>query len=226
MIVAIIGLLILVLACLPQWWVRRTLRRYGTERADMPGTGNELAEHLIERFGLDVSVQRGGPHEDYYDPEKRLVSLSPDHYDGRSVTAVAVATHEVGHALQHHHQDPRFMNRQKRIRTAQRIERFSTIAIMATPLLPLLTKLPHTALVTVLLALAGMLAATWVQLMTLPVELDASFNRALPILEEGYLSPDDMPGARRVLRAAAYTYLAATLTSLLNVGRWIAILRR
>ncbi|WP_257264723.1 zinc metallopeptidase, partial [Endozoicomonas sp. ONNA2] len=61
---------------------------------------------------------------------------------------------------------------------------------------------------------------------SLPVEMDASFNKALPILEEGYLAKEDLPGARKVLKAAAGTYVAAALASLLNIGRWIAILRR
>ena len=71
-----------------------------------------------------------------------------------------------------------------------------------------------------------MLAVVWVQFINLPVEMDASFNKALPILEEGYLAPEDLYGARKVLKAAAMTYVAAALASLLNLGRWIAVLRR
>ena len=65
-----------------------------------------------------------------------------------------------------------------------------------------------------------------VQLVTLPVELDASFRKALPVLEAGYLQPEQVPAARRILRAAAWTYVAASLAGLLNFWRWIAILRR
>jgi Zn-dependent membrane protease YugP len=77
-----------------------------------------------------------------------------------------------------------------------------------------------------LVAVASMFLAVLVHIVTLPVEWHASFRRALPLLQEGYLKPDDMPAARQILRAAAWTYVAASLSSLLNMARWIAILRR
>ena len=223
----ILGALILVLVFGPQWWVNRTLKRFSDERKDLPGTGGELAEHLIERFKLDgVTVLQGGEGEDYYNPEERQVSLSPAHYQGRSLAAVAVAAHEVGHAIQHKEQHKGFMLRQKRIKLAIAIERFSAIALLITPFLFLLTRVPQSTFLTLLIGASGMLASIWVQFTNLPVELDASFNKAMPWLEEGYLSKDDLPAARQVLQAAAYTYVAGALASLLNLGRWIAILRR
>ncbi|WP_257287498.1 zinc metallopeptidase, partial [Endozoicomonas sp. SESOKO2] len=102
----------------------------------------------------------------------------------------------------------------------------SAMALMITPLVFALTRVPHSVLLTILIGVSGMIAAIWVQLINLPVELDASFKKALPILAEGYLSEKDMPAARDVLKAAAMTYVAAALGSLLNLGRWVAILRR
>ncbi len=227
MLLAFPIILILLLVFGPQLWVRLTLKRYSGDRSDLQGTGGELAEHLIERFRLEgVTVCQGQPGEDYYNPDEKIVSLSPGNYTGRSVTAVAVATHEVGHAIQHKEQHPGFMLRQKRIRTAIRIERFSAIALMITPVIFLLTRIPQSTLLTVVIGATGMLAVVWVQFINLPVEMDASFNKALPILEEGYLAPEDLYGARKVLKAAAMTYVAAALASLLNLGRWIAVLRR
>ena len=113
MIYVLFGLLILILIFGPQYWIRTTLKRYGKWRKDLQGTGGELAEHLVERFQLDgVKVVRGGMGADYYDPEEKIISLSPQHYDGQSVAAVAVATHETGHAIQHKEQNPDFMQRQ------------------------------------------------------------------------------------------------------------------
>ena len=227
MVIAIPFIAIVLLVFGPQFWVRFTMRRYGGDRPDLQGTGGELAEHLIERFQLEgVSLKMGEPGADYYDPEEKVVSLSPDNYKNKSVTAVAVATHEVGHAIQHKEQHPGFMLRQRRIKTAIAIERFSAIALMITPVIFLITRVPQSTLLTVAIGASGMLAAVWVQLMNLPVEKDASFNKALPILEEGYLSPRDLQGARKVLKAAAFTYVAGALASLLNLGRWIAVLRR
>ena len=118
------------------------------------------------------------------------------------------------------------MRRQRRLRLAMMIERFSAMALMVTPIIFLVTRLPQSTLITLLLGASGMVCSLWVQLMNLPVELDASFNKALPILAEGYLSQNDLPGARKVLKAAAMTYAAAALASLLNIGRWISIMRR
>ncbi len=226
MVVAIPILFVLLLVFGPQLWIRYVLKHHNVDRPDLQGTGGELAEHLIKRFELDATVKMGGPGEDYYDPDEKLVSLSPAHYDGRSIAAIAVATHEVGHALQHKEQHPGFMIRQRRIRTAVTIERFSAIALMVTPFVFLLTRVPQSTFITVAIGATGMLAAVWVQLMNLPVEQDASFNKAMPILEEGYLSSQDLPAARKVLKAAALTYVAGALASLLNLGRWIAVLRR
>ncbi len=227
MVLYLLGALILLLIFGPQFWIKRTLKIHSVSRPDLPGTGGELAEHLIERFRLEgVTVHKGNEGDDYYDPEEKIVSLSPGHFDGRSIAAVSVAAHEVGHALQHKEQHAGFMLRQKRIRTAIAIERFSAIALMITPLLFLLTRIPQSTLITVVIGVVGMLAVVWMQCVNLPVERDASFNKALPILAEGYLSDSDLPAAHAVLQAAAMTYVAAALASLLNLGRWIAVLRR
>src|SRR5215468_5706606 len=95
----------------PQWWVRHVLARHGVERADLPGTGGELARHLLDRAGLPgVKVELTGDG-DHYDPEERAVRLLPQHHDGRSVAAVAVAAHEVSHAIQHARGEPAFTRR-------------------------------------------------------------------------------------------------------------------
>ncbi|CAM3473311.1 zinc metallopeptidase [Parendozoicomonas haliclonae] len=223
---ALLALAILALVFGPQIWINHVLRKYNRERPDLPGTGGELAQHLIERFELDASVLMGGKDDNYYDPAQRIVFLSPDYYDARSITAVAMASRLVGYAMQHAEEHPGFLKRYSRLSFALRVERFSAIALMITPVIFLLTRVPHSTLLTIVIGASGMLAAIWVQILNLPVEKDASYNKAQPILEEGYLSPVDIPGARRVLKAAAFSYVAAAMTSLLNLGRWFSILRR
>ena len=226
MIYVLFGVLILVLIFGPQYWIKTTLKRYGKWRKDLQGTGGELAKHLVERFQLEgVTVVRGAVGADYYDPEEKIISLSPQHYDGQSVAAAAVATHETGHAIQHREKNPDFMQRQKRIRMAMAIERFSVMALLVSPVIFALTRVPHSMIITVLMGTSGMLANVWVQFKNLPVEMDASFGKAMPILEEGYLTGNDLLSARAVLKAAAYTYIAAALASLLNLGRWLMVLR-
>ncbi|WP_330926183.1 zinc metallopeptidase [Candidatus Sororendozoicomonas aggregata] len=223
----VLGVVVVLLVFGPQWYVRQTLHRHSAERKDLQGTGGELAEHLIGRFDLSgVSVAEGGVGEDFYDPKTKRISLSPGHYHGKSIAAVAVAAHEACHALQHKEQHKGFMRRQQRITMALWIERFSALALMLSPVLFIITRIPQSTLLTLVIGLTGLLASLWVQLMNLPVELDASFNKALPLLEEGYLAGQDIPNARKVLKAAAYTYVASAMASLLNIGRWITILRR
>src|SRR4051794_34167969 len=99
LIVALALLLAVVVG--PQWWVRRVLAQHGVERPDLPGTGGELARHLLDARGLQsVKLELTGDG-DHYDPVDRVVRLLPQHHDGRSVAAVAVAAHEVSHAVQH-----------------------------------------------------------------------------------------------------------------------------
>jgi uncharacterized protein len=208
----------------PQMWIRSTMARHGVERPDFPGTGGELARHLLDKAGLEaVKVERvdGGDH---YSPAEKTVRLSAGNFDGRSVTAVAVAAHEVSHALQDKDGYAPLMMRQKLAGACIMIERAGSIMMMATPIVFALTRSPVVLVAEVVLAL-GILASTVViHIFTLPTEYDASFNRALPVLEH-YLKPEDMPAARSVLKAAAFTYVASALVSLLDVARWFRILR-
>jgi Zn-dependent membrane protease YugP len=91
----------------------------------------------------------------------------------------------------------------------------------------LVTRAPQASALMLLIGVGSMALGTVVHFVTLPVELDASYGKALPILEEGsYLHDGDLPHARKILKAAALTYVAGSLASLLNLGRWIAVLRR
>jgi len=224
---ALLALLLLALVFGPQWWAQYTFRRHARPHPRLPGTGGELARHLLDRFGMtDVAVEVTQPGQDHYDPESRTVRLSPDNHDGRSLTAVAVAAHEVGHAIQHRRGDPLLRWRGRLVRWAHGAQRFGAGATLLIPVLAVISRSPAVGLLMLAVGLGSMLLATLVHLVTLPVELDASFNKALPILAEGYLPADELPAARRILRAAALTYLAASLASLLHLGRWLVLLRR
>ncbi|MEM6904011.1 MAG: zinc metallopeptidase, partial [Pseudomonadota bacterium] len=86
----------------PGLWARRVIKRNAAEREDFPGSGGEFARHLIDLAGLEnVGVEVTDKGGDHYDPEKRVVRLSPNHMHGKSLAAVTIAAHEVGHALQH-----------------------------------------------------------------------------------------------------------------------------
>ncbi|MCH4563395.1 zinc metallopeptidase [Halomonas sp. EGI 63088] len=224
MILLVIALL-LAIFLLPNLWAKWVLNRHARPRDDYPGTGGELAEHLLKRLGIDGVEVELTEQGDHYDPQARRVRLSREHYAGRSLTAVTVAAHEVGHAIQHHHGYAPLLARTRLVAVAQQAEKLGALLMMAAPFLFVLTRMPGGMLIVLLAAVISFGTAAMVHLVTLPVEFDASFQRALPLLKE-YIPPYDMPGARHVLTACAFTYVAASLASLLNLGRWLVILRR
>jgi uncharacterized protein len=225
--VIIIGVVLLALLIFtPQWWVRHVMTKNQAERPDLGGTGADLARHLLDKAGLaDVKVEPTD-EGDHYDPTDKAVRLTQPHFEGRSISALAVATHEVAHALQDADQDRIFVLRQKLAPSMMWIERIAQVAFFTIPLLGALARSPTLIalqIVLVVLLMAGRLA---MHVVTLPVEIDASFRRALPILNAGQFLPDkDMLAARSVLRAAAMTYVAAALVSLLDITRLIRVLR-
>ncbi len=210
----------------PHLWVQHVFKRHGEDRPDFPGTGGEMAEHLIENFGLDGVKLEATDGGDHYDPASRTVRLSKDNMAGRSLTAVAIAAHEVGHALQHARGDGGLKLRQTLAAVAVQTDKIASVFFIAAPLLTIVIRTPAAFFGLVAIGIALLAVRVIFNIVTLPVEYDASFGKALPILREGrYLSDDDMAGATQVLKAAALTYVAGALMSLLNLARWIRFLR-
>jgi Zn-dependent membrane protease YugP len=212
----------------PSYWVKRVLEKYKEPKDLYEGTGGELASHLLRQYKIEnVTVEETEPGQDHYDPVARAVRLSPDIYQGRSLTAITVAAHEVGHAIQHDSGYSLFRMRHQLVGLAQHSEKLGTIAIMAMPVFALITRSPAVGGLVMLLGIGGIALGTLVHLVTLPVEWNASFGRALPILTRGeYIPENHVRHAHKILKAAAFTYVAGSLASLLNLYRWVAILRR
>lgn len=225
----VVLLILLVLAVVfgPQVWARYTFKRYSKPLQRIPGTGGELAVHLLQHFKMDgVKVEKTERLGDHYDPSRKVVCLSLSNHDDNSLTAVAVAAHEVGHAIQHHRGETMLMWRTRLATLAMVVQKIGAAAMMAMPLVMVISRAPVSGLFMAAIGIGSMLLATLVHLVTLPVEIDASFGKALPVLIEGqYIQPQDEPAVRRILRAAALTYVAASLASLLNLWRWFRILR-
>lgn len=210
----------------PQMWVRAVINRHSGDRPDFPGTGGELARHLLDEMNLtDVGVEET-KLGDHYDPRDKTVRLSPAHYDGRTLAAAVIAAHEVGHAMQDATGYTLLQTRTRLARTGAIIEKIGGAVMLGAPLLAIILRSPAGMLLEVLAGLAILSTTVVIHLVTLPVEFDASFNRALKVLEHGrYLDESDMPAARQILSAAALTYVAGAMVSLLNVARWLRILR-
>jgi Zn-dependent membrane protease YugP len=217
---------VLGLAVLPQMWVRRVIAQHSAERPDFPGTGGEFARHLLDEMRLGHVKVEETPLGDHYDPEAKVIRLLPQHFKGRSLAALVIAAHETGHAMQDATGYAPLKARTELAKRAIWMEKIGAVVMLAAPIMMVLAKGPHLMLIEVAAGLLILGMALAMHAYTLPVELDASFRRALPLLEAGKYIPDrDMPAARRLLRAAAFTYVAAAAMSLLDVARWFRVLR-
>lgn len=220
-------ILIAFLLIAPQLYVRFTLSRYDKQDESLPGTGGELAQHLITRFELDnIKVEETPENTDHYAPQTQTVALSPSVLNGKSLKAVAIATHEVGHAIQYAKQENIVKLRERFIPLAQLSERIGQWFFTLSPLFLLIFKVPHAMLLSMVIGILIMLISALMQLIILPMEWDASFRKALPILVDGeYIKPEDIPSIKKILRAAALTYLASALMSVLNIWRFWRLIR-
>ncbi|WP_198264501.1 zinc metallopeptidase [sulfur-oxidizing endosymbiont of Gigantopelta aegis] len=218
--------IIVLLVFAPQWWVKYVMKQHDKHIKDLPGTGGELAQHLIERYQLPVTLEITDTG-DHYDPQTKTVRLSEAYYNGKSLTSIAIAAHEVGHAIQDFRNDEMLILRGKMVIVSQRFQKFGAATLFIAPILGAFIRSPLAGVFIALIGILSIASSVVVHIISLPVEFDASFNKALPLLVEGeYMTQRDLIAIRQVLLAAALTYVAAALSSLLNVWRWIAILRR
>jgi hypothetical protein len=210
----------------PHFWARYVLNRYNRQEY-FSGSGIDLARLLLQRLDLkDVKLEVTAT-ADHYDPQQKTIRLTQDSCGRKTLTAVVVAAHEVGHAIQDQAGYRPLKTRTRMIGTAQKVERIGAVIMMAIPVLAALTRAPSVGLLMFLGGLATLGVPVIVHLLTLPTEFDASFNRALPLLSSGeYIPAEDVAAAKKILTACALTYVAASLFGLLNVWRWIRILRR
>ena len=224
----IIGAILAILVYVPSYWVRRVMRKNGEELEEIAGTGGELAQHLIDRFQLEgIKVEETKDLGDHFDPKDQMVRLSPSNFNGKSLTAVAVAAHEVGHAIQFHRKEKIFELRSRYLPTAHALSQTGIAIMWLFPVIGLILRSPFAVSVVIGLSLLLQLAGALAYLIILPEEWDASFNKALPILMDGeYVEEKQIPTIRKILKAAALTYFSAALANVLHLGRWLLILRR
>ena len=190
--------------------VKRTFKRYNQIPVSSGRSGREAAEMLLRRQGIHIPVEEHpGALSDHYDPRVRVLRLSPEVYAGRTVGAVAVAAHEVGHALQHHTGYQPLMFRQVLARPASFASNFSWILLIGGFLLG--------AMGLVQLGIALFSLVVLFQVVTLPVELNASRRAKALVWETALITPAERSGVSKVLTAAAMTYVAAALTGILTL---------
>jgi uncharacterized protein len=214
------------LAVLPQIWVRKVVARHSADRPDFPGSGGEFARHLLDEMKLSNVKVEQTDLGDHYDPEAKVIRLLPQHFKGRSLAAIVIAAHEAGHAMQDASGYQPLQARTRLAKQALRMEKVGAVVMLAAPIVMALAKAPHILVIQVCVGVLILALSMVTHAVTLPVEFDASFRRALPVLKAGrYINDQDMPAARQILKAAAFTYVAAAAMSLLDVARWIRVLR-
>lgn len=218
--------LIIVVVYGPQFWSKYILKKYNRDEY-FSGSGMDLAEILLDRMNLSQVRMEATDLGDHYDPLNKVVRLSRTNCGKKTLTAVVVAAHEVGHAVQDQLGYTPLYLRTRWIVAAQKAERLGAVLMISIPVITAVTRVPAAGALMFLVGLASLLIPVLVHLVTLPVEWDASFKRALPLLETGeYIPEDNLPAARRILTACTLTYVASALASLLNLWRWIRVLRR
>lgn len=210
----------MIIAFWAQFKIDNAYKKYKTVKTLNSVTGSEVARSILDGAGLfDVRVERYGKHlGDHYDPSSRVIRLSPEVYDGGTVAAAGIAAHECGHAIQHQtHYSPLVL----RTKIAPVVNVGSKLSIYLF-MIGIFLGSPAFARIGIVF-FAG---AVIYQLVTLPVEFNAS-RRALDILKtKTFLYEEELKGAKKVLNAAAMTYVAATLMAISQLIRLVAINNR
>ncbi len=200
--------------------VNSTFKKYSKSRSQRGLTGSQVAQMILNDAGIsDVSISQGrGSLTDHYDPVRKVVCLSEDVYNSTSIAAIGVAAHECGHVIQHHKSFWPLKLRNLLVPVA------NVGAKLSWPVILLGVIFGLTGLVDVGIILFS--AVLLFQIITLPVEFDAS-GKALKILEmNNILIDDEVNKAGKVLRAAALTYVAAAISTMLQLLRLVLLFRR
>ncbi|MCM3215552.1 zinc metallopeptidase [Niallia taxi] len=210
-------IIILIIPLWAQMRVSGAYKKYSKVAASSNMTGREVARRILDSNGLyDVSIEETrGVLSDHYDPRSKVVRLSTNNYHGHSVAACAIAAHEVGHAIQDQQEYAFLRFRHALVPVANIGSNFSWILILIGMLLG--------ASNFVLLGIIFMAAAVLFQFVTLPVEFNAS-NRAMDeVVALGIIRNDEEKETKKVLNAAALTYVAAAAVAILELLRLIMI---
>lgn len=215
----------MLLSAFAQWKVMSTYKKYKQVRTKKGVTGAETARYILKAYNINnIRVEETrGTLTDHYSPTENVIRLSSGVYNGTDIAALGVAAHEVGHAIQYDRAYAPIKIRNTIFPVASFGSNFGYILIILGMFLGSMGTISE------LFILAGIALFSFFVLftiMTLPVEFDAS-NRAIKILSgAGFLDSQEIVGAKRVLGAAAMTYIASAITAVLNLLRLILISRR
>ena len=215
----ILMLIIIVLPLYANIKINSTYSKYSKKQNSGKLTGKEVAEKILEMNGLsNVKVGRiNGSLTDHYDPRNKTISLSDGIYNSNSISACAVAAHEVGHAIQDKERYSMLVFRSKLVPVVNFTSRLSSILVFSGFIFDLFNFITIGAIL--------LTVGLFFQLITLPVEFDASKRAKEELQKCGLIEKQDTKGATKVLKAAAFTYVAGFLASALRIARLLLISR-
>lgn len=207
----------MVLSGLASMMVKRTFAKYENVTTQKNMTGAEAAKLMLERQGVtDCKIEPvSGRLSDHYDPRVKTLRLSEPVYNARSISAIGVACHEAGHALQHAQGYPWLKMRSTLVPVTNISSKMSMPVIMVGGLLMALA--PVLGMPVLLLGVALFAAAVVFSVVTLPVEWDASARAKTAMFEAGIVNEQELKGAGNVLNAAFLTYLASAIASIMTL---------
>ena len=202
---------------IPSLWVNYILKKYNKILPDMPFTGKELGNKILEEQKLKNVSINPIKQLDHYNPVDKKIHISDDKLNKKSITSIAVVAHEIGHAIQDKENYKPLKLRQSLIERTMVFQRIgSFLLIIGLPSIFAFTKSPFITFIAALIIMGCLTTNVLIHLITLPVEFDASFKRALPILTK-YVPRENMYQCKSVLRAAALTYLAQSIVSIFRL---------
>lgn len=215
----ILMLIIIVLPLYANIKINSTYSKYSKKQNSGKLTGKEVAEKILEMNGLsNVKVGRiNGSLTDHYDPRNKTISLSDGIYNSNSISACAVAAHEVGHTIQDKERYSMLVFRSKLVPVVNFTSRLSSILVFSGFIFDLFNFITIGAIL--------LTVGLFFQLITLPVEFDASKRAKEELQKCGLIEKQDTKGATKVLKAAAFTYVAGFLASALQIARLLLISR-
>ena len=221
----------LVFSIVAQIKVSTTFRKYSRIPAGRGHTAADVARRILDAHGLfHVNIERvGGNLTDHYDPRSQTLRLSAGVYGSSSAAAVGVAAHEVGHAIQHATDYKPLVIRSKLVPAVNFASKFSWIAIMLGFLIMAFAGFLEMYMLGQYILFAGIIlfaVTTVFHLVTLPCEINASRRAMAELGYTGWYNPTELAGCKKVLTAAAMTYIAALAVSLIQLLRLLSMFNR
>ncbi len=203
----------------PNMWVHYVFRKNDEHFSDMPFTAHEFGKKIIDESKLkDVSIE-SIKEGDHYDPTEKKVCIVKDRLDKKSITSISIVCHEIGHAIQDKENYPPLKWRNTLIKKSSDFQAIGALALfIVVPIFFAITKSIFITLIGAFVAFAFLSTNVFIHLVTLPLEFDASFKRALPILQK-YVPKENLQQCKSVLKAAALTYVAGSIVSIFRMRR-------